>query len=210
MCTGPHAFIPAENVAELRAIYDTPGGKAMNVTNWQKDTPFSKDDLAELILEYETAWNTYFSPLQGLGVAITRFVATDINSEDSFQVDKAPSLDLTGLINNPVMPGNVTAASKLTTGHTGRSYRGRSYFIGLTEGQCVGDSLASGVASAITAAWDFLIADLHADVLAADLCIVSYCADGSWRTNALVNKVTAVNTEGTLDSMRTRLLGRGI
>jgi len=210
MCTGAHAFIPAENCAELRAIFDTPGGKAINVTNWQKATPFDKDDLAALIALYETAWEAEFSPIQSNAVQLTRFIATDINSENSFQVDKAPAGDLTGGETSPILPGNVTVATKFTTGHTGRSYRGRSYFIGLVEVNVTGDELAPGVSDEITDAWTSLVGAIHDDDLGASLAIVSYCEDGDWRTNALVNVVTDIATENTIDSMRSRLSGRGI
>ncbi len=210
MCEGPHDFIPAANTAELRAIFDTPGGKAMNVTNWRKATPFDKDDLAALIDAYVTAWDAQFSPLQSTAVEMTRVIATDINSENSFQVDRAPAISVQGGLAEAPAPNNVTVATKFTTGHAGRSYRGRSYFIGMTDGQHTADQLEAGLADSITSAWTDLVGAIHDSDLGADLVIVSYCSDGAWRTDALVNPVTDISTENTIDSMRTRLSGRGI
>lgn len=210
MCTGTHDFIPAVNVAKVAMYWDTPGGKALNIFHFRKATPFDKDDLAALEAVISLNWDAQFSPLQATAVECNRILLTDINEDDSFQVDRAPSTPLAGGLNENAMPSNVTVATKFGTGHAGRSYRGRSYFIGLTEPQCIGDILVAGVSDDITSAWVDFIGAVHDSDLGADLVIVSYCNDGAWRDEALVNPVSEITTENTLDSMRTRLLGRGM
>jgi len=210
LCTTPKPFIPALNCARVRAIFDTPGGKAMNVLNFQKATPFDKDDLAALLTIFETSWEAQMSPLQSDQVEMTQVIATDINTEDSFEVFRAPLVDLTGGRASTIMPGNVTVATKFGTGLSGRSHRGRSFHIGLTDDQCVGDLLVAGMADTIRDAWIDLVGAIHDDDIGADLVIVSYCQDKNWLSSAEVNVVSTITTEGTLDSMRNRLSGRGM
>jgi len=210
LCTTPKPFIPALNCARVRAIFDTPGGKAMNVLNFQKATPFDKDDLAALLNIFETSWEAQLSPLQSNLVEMTQVIATDINSEDSYEVDRAPLVDLTGGRTSPIMPDNVTVATKFGTGFSGRSHRGRTFHIGLTDDQCAGDTLVVGMADTIRDAWIDLIGAIHDDDIAADLVIVSYCQDHNWLADAEVTTVSNISTDNTLDSMRSRLAGRGM
>jgi len=210
LCTTPKPWIPALNCARIRAIYDTPGGKAMNVLHFQKATPFDKDDLAALLTIFETSWEAQFSPLQSDQVEMTRVIATDINSENSFEVDRAPLVDLTGGRTSTIMPDNVTVATKFGSGLSGRSHRGRSFHIGLTDDQCVGDTLVAGMADTIRDAWIDLVGAIHDDDIGADLVVVSYCQEKNWLSNAEVSVISEITTENTLDSMRTRLAGRGM
>lgn len=210
MCTGAHPFIPAERTARVVLHWDTPGGKALNVLYFQKATDWSSADLSTLLDELSTTWDANFSSFQSNAVDCNRMVLTDMSAEGSFEVDAPPTDDLTGESGSPIMPGNVTVATKFTTGLAGRSHRGRTFFVGLVEEVCVGDELAPGRADAMTAAWNALNLAVQSSSLAATLVVVSFCADGVWRTNAEVTVVTEVFTDNVLDSMRSRLKGRGM
>jgi len=210
MCTGTHDFIPADNTVKVALYFDTAGGKAMNVLHFVKPDTWSESDCRNFHTAVSAAWNTYMSPLQANTIVCNRIVVSDIESENSFEYDAAPPDDLTGGNSSPVMPGNVTIATKFGTGHSGRSYRGRAYFVGLTESGVVGDQAAAGVADDINSAWTDFAGALHDGDLEASLAIVSYCNEGAWRTSAAVTPVTAFTTENTIDSMRTRLAGRGM
>jgi len=210
MCFGPHDFIPAEEVAKVQLYFTTPGGFAMNVLNFKADGGWNAASLNTLIDDLATAWEANFSPLQSDQVECTRIVATEIAVPFGAQVDKPPDNDLTGGRGSPAMPGNVTVVTKFGTGLSGRSNRGRSYHIGLTDDQCVGDLLVAGAADLIRDAWIDTIGAVHDGSTAADLVVVSYCFDGAWREEAQVTTVTAFTTEGVLDSQRKRLFGRGM
>jgi len=101
-------------------------------------------------------------------------------------------------------------ATKFGSGLSGRSHRGRSFHIGLTDDQCVGDSLVAGMADTIRDAWIDLVGAIHDDDIGADLVVVSYCQEKNWLSNAEVSVISEITTENTLDSMRTRLAGRGM
>jgi hypothetical protein len=210
MCTGTHDFIPAANTCKVALYFDTAGGKAMNILHFRRDAGWTESDLRTFHGLISAAWDTNMSPLQSNTIVLSRIVVTDIGAEDSFEYDAVPPDDLTGGDTSPVMPNNVTVATKFTTGHAGRSFRGRVYFVGLTEINCVGDELTSGAQSGINDGWTDFFGELNDGDLEAELVIVSYCHDGAWRSTATVTPVTGISTEITLDSMRTRLAGRGM
>jgi hypothetical protein len=210
MCTGTHDFIPAAETAKLVAYWDVPGGKALNVTYWQVAGGWNEASLGALITFYSNNWDTQMSPLQANTIDCNRIVATDVSAEDSFEVDTAPPDDLIGGRASAIMPGNVTVVTKFGTGLAGRSFRGRSYHIGLTEDMCLGDALTAGNADALRDAWQDLVGAIHDSALAASLVVVSYCHAGAWRDEAVVTPVSSFTTENILDSQRRRLAGRGM
>jgi hypothetical protein len=108
------------------------------------------------------------------------------------------------------LPSNVTLAISFRTGFRGRSFRGRAYAVGLTEGQVTGDSVSDAVATAYREHWEAFIASVQTDFPGASLAIVSRCQDGAWLTTATVTPVETVLVDPTVDSMRKRLKGRGI
>jgi len=107
-------------------------------------------------------------------------------------------------------PGGTTFAIKFSGGLSGRSARGRMYWIQLHTAQISGDQVTSADAAAIVA----IVANFFDDVeTATGLTHVttSYCHDGAWRTTA--NNVPVLNyiaTDTNVDSQRKRLAGRGI
>jgi len=210
MCFGNPGFIPADETAKVQLYFATPGGVAMNVLNFRADGGWNATALDVLVDAIATSWEAQFSPLQSDQVECYRIVATDLAVAIPSQVDKAPENDLTGGRVSPAMPGNVTVVTKFGTGLAGRSQRGRSYHIGLTDDQCVGDRLVAGMADTIRDAWVDFAGEVHDSAAAADLVVVSYCHNNAWRTNAQVLAVTAFTTEDVLDSQRKRLFGRGM
>jgi len=210
MCTGNPGYIVADETAKVQLYFSTPGGVAMNVLNFRTDGGWNAVSLDVLVDEIATSWEAQFSPLQSDQVECYRIVATDLGAPIPAQVDKAPVNDLTGGRASVIMPGNVTVVTKFGTGLAGRSQRGRTYHIGLTDDQCVGDSLVAGMADTIRDAWIDFAGEVHDSPAAADLVVVSYCHNNAWRAAAQVLNVTAFTTEDVLDSQRKRLSGRGM
>jgi len=210
MCTGNPGYIVADETAKVQLYFSTPGGVAMNVLNFRADGGWNAVSLDVLVDEVATSWEAQFSPLQSDQVECYRIVATDLGNPIPYQVDKAPTNDLTGGRASVIMPGNVTVVTKFGTGLAGRSQRGRTYHIGLTDDQCSGDSLVAGMADTIRDAWIDFAGEVHDSPAAADLVVVSYCHNNAWRPAAQVLDVIAFTTEGILDSQRKRLFGRGM
>lgn len=208
MCTGTHPFIPAPDVARVRMVYTSSGQENMNVFYFKGDTPFDAAALSTLADEVHTAWTARFKPLQDGNVTLNYIEATALDSDSAPQVTALVGTG--GTLTGTSLPGSVTIAVKFATGNTGRSKRGRMYWIGLTESEIdqnvVTSTFASNLLTAVTGFFDDIItATGYTHV------IVSYCGDGAWRTTALITPVLSyLLTDNNIDNQRRRLQGRGV
>lgn len=209
MCDGPHDFIPANATAKLELIYEVTSQRCENVVYIQRDGGWNADLLALLANSVEQAYIDNLAPQQGAAVDLVLVRATDVSADDSFGYEIEPSSAAVGARNEQIMPGNVTVVTKFATGRTGRSNRGRAYWVGLTEIQCGGNTLNGGYADAISAAWAGFFNDLNVAVAAIQHVVASYCHNGAWRSAAVLTRVTNYSTDFNLDSQRRRLNGRG-
>jgi hypothetical protein len=105
------------------------------------------------------------------------------------------------------MPANVTIALKLVIGERGRGKSGRLYWIGLTEDQCVGDTVETSTATALEAAGEALRTGIEALGLPWGNLVVPHLKIGDTRptpaTKSVVESIAL--TDNVLDSQRDRL-----
>lgn len=163
-------------------------------------------DIAQIFFDW---WDTEMKPLQHAGVTLQAIEVTDISGPDEEGIVFSAGLPLAGSHSGGSLPNNVTLATKLATGLTGRSRRGRSYLVGLpltqleTGSQTVADSYIT------------LLQGAFADLLTAlavegfNLAVLSLVSGGVPRTEGLLTDVTSVVTNDVVDSQRRRLPGRG-
>lgn len=207
MCTGTHPFIPAENTVKVEMVYNTPGGIAENILYFQDATSWDASDVGVLAGEIKAWWEDTIKPFQSSGVSLAKVRAQDISVEDGNFYEYTAGLPEAAAGGTPVLPGNVTAAIKFSTGRSGRSYRGRNYFVGIGEAWVVGDTIDSGWSANIMTAYEGL--DDPAVISKGQQAVVSYCQNGAWLTDAVVTLVQSRSMDLTIDSQRRRLLHRG-
>lgn len=106
------------------------------------------------------------------------------------------------------LPGNVTVAITWRTANVGKSYRGRTYHIGLLSRQILGNQLAGGTMAGLLAAYTELTAAIHADAFFTQ-GVVSRYSNGVKRETGVFTPITQVTMDSALDSQRRRLAGRG-
>lgn len=108
-----------------------------------------------------------------------------------------------GLYTSPALPAQNTIAISLRTGLSGRSRRGRTYHVGLTEEQVVGSRVVLATATGLAAAYTALIAAVDGDDW--QWVVASYVSNGAPRATALLTPITAcILTDTIVDSMDTR------
>lgn len=134
---------------------------------------------------------------------------TDVSGPSEDGVIITSGLPSAGTGTGEPMPNNVTVATKLVSGFTGRSRRGRKFFVGMqeTQTQTGGQLITTTLQIALNAAYQALITALVNEGW--QLVINSVTANGVPRAVGLNTPVTAALTELTVDSMRRRLPGRG-
>jgi len=208
MCTGSHPYIPVNDTAEVRLVYSTLGGVAMNVINFRLVGGWTPELLTALAAAVEDSWETNLSPIVSEAVTLDETVATDLSSDTGAQITDPGGIS--GAHAGAALPNNVTVAVSFRTDQRGRSHRGRLFHVGMTEDQSSGDVLSGSNATTFLTAYESFFADIEAAVTDATHVVVSRCQDGVWLTTGETTTVTSYQVEPTLDSMRKRLLGRGI
>jgi len=209
MPTGPRPFIPADRCARLELIYVQNGQICENVVYVRGTENWGTSDLTELANSARVAWDATLGVQANENTVLSMIRATAIDVFPAAQVE-VPST-AAGNQTGAGVPGNVTVVTKFSGGLTGRSTRGRAYFVGLDNGDVDGNQLVAGRADDFSIAWESFFSDLHDAVHnEPQHVIVSYVEDNDWRTEALVTQVINYSTDNNLDSQRRRLTGRGL
>lgn len=128
-------------------------------------------------------------------------VATKLDPDDPIQDQNFFSA--AGSVASPaVRPGNVSAVMSWRTGLAGRKHRGRSYHVGIDGDQILStDNLVGFYLAQLTAAATDLLTKLTIEGLKA---VVFHRVDDT------TTDIVGVVVDQLVDSMRTRLAGRGV
>lgn len=136
------------------------------------------------------------------------FTVRDLGSVDSFVYDNTLAPPIQGAVANPVLPMHTTIAIKFTTGLAGRSFRGRTYWIGLYESSVAGDFVTAAVVTALIAKLNNLKEALDAEGW--DFVVVSKFHNGAPREAAAITNISGIGvTDNRVDTQRRRLIGEG-
>jgi hypothetical protein len=183
------------------------GQKLVNVFHFKRAGGFADPTLlADLAADVITAWADHIQDLQVPQVTGLTVAAVDLTSASGSGIEIPNTLHGNG--SNSPLPTNVTVSTKWITGFTGRSFRGRTYFIGLSGEQIAGNDLTLGAAGDIESSWNAFFDQLTA--AGHTMVVVSYRAGGVPRTTAVATPIIgAVLADNHLDSQRRRLTGRG-
>jgi hypothetical protein len=154
---------------------------------------------------------------------IANFAGNPINHiPNSAQLDKItvtpldefaspPEEYLTGLPlqgTSPIgaLPGNVTLVTTFKTQFGGRSYRGRSYWIGLHEGDVFGNNVTGEMRGIVEGFWELMrVLEPATGEATYQLCVVSYYANKGLRTVPVATPVVSVSTNTRIDTQRRRM-----
>jgi hypothetical protein len=202
------AFVPFENTIKLEGIYTLDGQRCENVHYYIVDETPNVDTAEDLCVSYVAWWNTIRKGHSPTALSLVLVRATIMENEFDPGIEYSTGLPVTGTQNTNPLPNNCTIAVKWTTGFRGRSFRGRTYALGLTEEVCTLSHLNSGDLAVWTTDYGELIA-LDTDVGPGIMGIASKFSGGVERTTGVITPVTNVFIDGTIDSQRRRLPGRG-
>lgn len=201
-------FSPTLNTVKIEMVYSIGTGIAENVyhvNTGEAITPTHLETIVNVFAEWQTQ---HARALQAAEVKMFKIKATDISQQNGYYLEWAPtSLIYDGSRVSPILPMNVTAAIKCNSGHAGRSYRGRVFWIGLTEDAVVGDGIASTVVDGLILCLGQLKSRVEA--LGYSLGVVSYFQDHQQRPLGLFTPFTFFTMDAVVDSQRRRLSGRG-
>lgn len=199
------AFVPNAAVAEVVLHYTQDLQRLANVLHFYDFGGWNSDQLLQLATDVRNWWVTSIKP----SVSDTVFL-TDTTAK-SLETEAEPTYmfgtGAAGSASSPALPNNVTLAVKLVTGLSGRSFRGRIYHVGLTEGQVVGNTVAEGTRTSLLS--DYLELLNPAVISYGTLCVYSRISAGAERPTGAATVVLDMSIDPTIDAQRRRLPGRG-
>jgi len=201
---------PVPNTAQAVLNFQTTRGDLRNVLHFQQapDAPFNDIELAPLAEAVYVWWNTNLKAQQSSDLTLQSIICRDMASVGSDAYERA--VGVVGGFGQGMLPSNVTIAMSLRTALGGRSGRGRIYHCGLANQQIMGDRITSTTQTALLAAYNNLKVLPPAGIgHEYQLVVVSRFANHAQRATGIKNRVTAISTDGILDSQRRRLEGRG-
>lgn len=201
-------YIPAPNCASVQMIFSVLGQRVENVYHVRNFSPYLTEDLLLLGNWFIGWWTGNFQEWTPPEVSLVMVVCTALDTQTSPSIEVTLGLPAVGEgIAYTVAPTNVTCSVRWTTGHRGRSYRGRTFHVGLAKEFITGNTINSTPIGYLQAGYGVLINEEN--LLPGGLVILSKYANKAPREEAVATPVTGVFVDNTVDSQRRRLPGRG-
>lgn len=204
------ALPPVPNVSRVVLNFTFAGQRCANVLHYLNESELGSPDAEDVGAAIRSIYNVYGKVHAPATVSLDSITVTPLDPDPAPSVDYVNSLPIVGTNASPALPNNVTVATSFLTPFRGRSFRGRAYWVGLAEGQATDNTLSSTARDGINIFWEQMRV-LEAGVGEVNflLCVVSYYSNNALRAQPIATPVSSVRTEGTIDSQRRRLPGRG-
>lgn len=202
---------PNDHLARAEIRFDWDNQEVENTLWFENINAWTAGELNTLTELLETWRQNWLRPLQSNTVTAREIYARRWSPDPAPSDTRLILVDPTGALTSGSMPNNTTIAIKFTTGFTGRSARGRNFFIGLTEAQVSQNTVASATLTAIESAYFELLASVT-DIFGSDVhwVVASLYFEGEPRGSAQGLPINAISvTNDIVDSQRRRLPGRG-
>lgn len=210
------AFIPVVNVGEFRLQFTYFNQQCENVFHVFTPGGWDVTEIEQMASKFRDWWIQYLKPWTSNSLTLRKVAYRDLSEPSGIGGDFTTDLPASGDRTSPGQPGNVTVSVKWNTGYVGRSYRGRTYHLGLTEEATVGNALDATFLEELTDAYNFLIPVIESTFEDAQLVVVSKYsgvdADGKPipRIVGIHTDINSASINPDLDSQRRRLNGRGL
>lgn len=203
-------FIPVALTAKVTMTYLLDGQTVENVYHVKGSSEWDATTLDALTTAFENWETTHGTVMRGTDAILISVTAEALFIEDGPVFFSTVSIS--GILTNDLLPNNVTIAIKWVTGIRGRSFRGRTYHIGVTN-----DMVTTSGPNHINGAWVTGLLNHYGALLlvtypnSGQLCVVSYAHDCTWRSAGVATPIIAARlTDTVLDSQRRRLPSHNI
>jgi len=203
----PTIYTP--DAVQVDMIYTYYSQRVENVYHCTKGSPATAEDLEDLWqIFHDWELNTGRSGRHP-GCSLVLIVLRAMDSAGAPVYEAAPSPVIAGTGSGSPMPLVASVAIKHTTGLGGRSYRGRSYWIGLTMNSVEdGDKISALAAAALAGKYNTLRSDLDAAgwtfVIVSKYSGVDEDGKAIPRSEGIMTAVTASSCEQGIDTQRHR------
>lgn len=205
-------FIPAPNVAQVEVRGTLDSQPVENTLYFLKKAPpitqASLQQLAQAVLDW---WDASALPWLPVNYVFREVYATDQSSATG-PASTVTSVGQSGSRNpaSGVLPNSNTLCISFRTAGRGRSSRGRNYWAGLTRGDVTGNQASAILQGGLRDVYLDLRDLTINDIIPWYWVVLSRYHNKAPRPQGLTNTITEVLiVDGTIDSQRRRLPGRG-
>lgn len=203
----PQPFVPFVRTVQVAMRYTQQGQQVENVFHCQLPAAPTETSMRTVAETFKTWWNTNMKPLVSGNVKLVEILVTDLTTVTGIGITYTEGLPIQGTNSGNDLPMNATVAVKWTTLLRGRSFRGRTYHVGLLIEQVDASILKPATVTSFTAAYVALITALNTALTG--LVVASRRSANAWRALGVSTFVAYAVVEPTVDSQRRRLPGRG-
>jgi len=204
------AYIPVADTVLLEMFQGLHGQKVENTLYFRLAGGMSVAQMTDLWNKMLTWWTVNLAPHLSNDLTLRGGKVTDLSTQSGAALDfNAPTPNPAGTVPSPSLPGNVACCVSIKTAARGRSFRGRNYIAGIAEASVVGNTLDLAVTVNVQAAYDAILTVPF--VAPWEWVVVSRYANKLPRVTGVATAVTRAQViDRNVDSMRTRLTGRGV
>lgn len=192
-------------------VYMQDGQRVENVFHVKvSDAALTDAQLTSLLDSFQTWYGINMKPNQANTVSLVSIIATDLTG-DGLAYERPITANNVGTANGVAYPNSVTIAIKWLTSRRGRSYRGRTFHIGLTEAHVPrpGNRMSAASVTSLQAAYANLLLQLSETSTGSTLVVLSTVHDGAPRAQGVTTPITTCQIDPVVDNQRRRLPGRG-
>jgi len=201
------AFVSTPGGLEVVMNYLQSAQKLANVFHVQVDDPTSGTVRQQIAQAFYDWWVAEMAPLTSGAVELTDVLVRDIENELGGQYTLVPPTLTVGALSEEALPNNVTLAVAARTALSGRSYRGRTYFVGLTDNNVIANETPTDF---VTSVQNALAALQNTYIEQGVLAVLSMVNNKTPRVAGVLTPIIAwLVTDRIVDSQRRRLPGRG-
>ncbi len=201
------AFQKVSNTVEINVLYTLNGEAVQNVFYAKFGGTYAQANLQSLADEVDITVNAFWLPEQPIEASYVRTEVRGLDKENdltaSANANAGPGLDP-----SPALPNNVTFSLKRSSAFSGRSARGRTYWIGIPTSRVQpGDEnrLSAAFVTTLTTAVDKIREEINT-VFLWDAVIVSRITGGLPRSEGMTFVwLSTVAVDDIVDTNRGRL-----
>lgn len=201
------AFIPMPECAMFEVFLTANGQSMENVYHLQWDAPFDEAALLDAIGTIQAWLSLSWAPIVGAGISCVGIKGTALDDDSAVTATATLGEPITGELAEQLIPMSSNAVISWRTGLRGRSYRGRTYHVGITEPQQEAGELTTTALASITTCYQAFRTAIGATPYSH--VIVSRYHNKVARTTGVANLVSGMVVRGALRSQRRRNVGIG-
>jgi hypothetical protein len=204
-------FIPVYRTAQVELRLRIYSQKVENVFYFKRNQDVDAASLLALATAVDGWWMTYVRAYTITAVTMWEVFAKDLTTENGPTASYTVHQGTAGTKSTSYyLPASVTLCISLRTAYRGRSYRGRSYTIGMADSHVSGNQAVAGYVTNMVSFWNVLRQGYGVIPADWDFSVVSRRQNKQWLENGIATHITScMVVDSNIDCQRRRLTTRG-